>query len=94
MPSESDVYDDFDRIRREQRIKSWRAKWVKRKHAFGRTEVPRGKSSWMKVVYGFNGELPISRFSSNHSLLFRNAGAHETPQSEHFEDIWNLYKRV
>jgi len=31
VPSESDVYDDFDMIRRELGIKSWQAKWVKRK---------------------------------------------------------------
>jgi DNA polymerase alpha subunit A len=62
VPSESDVYDDFDMIRRELGIKSWRAKWVKRKYAFGETEVPRGESSWMKVVYGFNGELLVSLF--------------------------------
>ena len=66
VPSESDVYDDFDMIRRELGIKSWRAKWVKKKYAFGETDVPRGESSWMKVVYGFNGEDLVSRFRSNH----------------------------
>jgi len=66
VPSKSDVYDDFDMIRRELGIKSWQAKWVKRKYAFGETEVPHGESSRMKVVYGFNGELLISRFHSNH----------------------------
>jgi len=57
-------------IRKEMRIKSYRGKFVKRKYAFGETEIPRGESSWMKVVYGFNGKyLPeLSTLQSN--ILF------------------------
>lgn len=60
VPSLQDVYDDFDRIRKKIGIKSWKAKFVKRKYAFGETDVPRGESQWMKVVYGFNGEQASS----------------------------------
>lgn len=55
IPSQDDVYQDFDRIRKQLKIKSWRAKFVKRKYAFGEEDVPTGESNWLKVVYGFNG---------------------------------------
>lgn len=50
-----DVYGDFELIRKQIGIKSWKGKFVKRKYAFGEKEVPRGESQWLKVVYGFNG---------------------------------------
>lgn len=55
IPTEEDVHDDFDLIRKAMGIKSWGSKFVKRNYAFGDKEVPRGSSQWMKVVYGFNG---------------------------------------
>ena len=55
-PTEADVYGDFDRVRRKAGIKSWKAKFVQRKYAFGECDVPRGETQWMKVVYGFDGE--------------------------------------
>jgi DNA polymerase alpha subunit A len=57
IPTQDDVYDDFDRVRRKVGVKSWAAKWVKRKYAFGEEGVPTGEADWMKVVYGFNGLL-------------------------------------
>lgn len=55
VPDLSDVYDDFDRIRKKAGIKSYKGKFVKRKYAFGEPDVPREESQWMKVVYGFDG---------------------------------------
>ena len=53
VPKPEDVHDDFDIIRK---IKSCRAKFVKRNYAFGEKDVPRGESQWLKVVYGFHGQ--------------------------------------
>ena len=55
IPTPQDVYADFELIRKEVGVKSWKGKFVKRKYAFGETDVPRGESQWLKVVYGFNG---------------------------------------
>lgn len=55
VPSPQDVYADFELIRKELGIKSWRGKFVKRKYAFGERDVPRSERQWLKVVYGFNG---------------------------------------
>jgi DNA polymerase alpha subunit A len=55
VPSIQDVHGDFEMIRKQIGVKSWRGKFVKRKYAFGEKDVPRGESQWMKVVYGFNG---------------------------------------
>jgi DNA polymerase alpha subunit A len=56
-PPLQDAYNDFDKIRKQLGIKSWKAKFVKRGHAFGEKDVPRGESQWLKVVYGFNGQF-------------------------------------
>jgi DNA polymerase alpha subunit A len=56
VPGLQDVYNDFDMIRKQLNIKSWKAKFVKRKYVFGEKEVPRGESQWLKVVYGYNGQ--------------------------------------
>jgi DNA polymerase alpha subunit A len=55
VPTMEDVYSDFELIRKELKIRKWRAKSVKRKYAFGEKDVPRNESQWLKVVYGFNG---------------------------------------
>ncbi len=54
VPSLPDVYRDFDAIRKKVSIKSFKGKFVKRKYAFGETDVPREERQWMKVVYGFD----------------------------------------
>lgn len=56
-PDLQDVYKDFDLIRKKLNIKSWKSKFVKRSYAFGEKDVPTGESQWLKVVYGFNGNL-------------------------------------
>ena len=57
VPQPPDVYSDFDAVRRRAGVKSWKAKFVKRKYAFGEKDVPRGETQWMKVVYGFDGTV-------------------------------------
>lgn len=57
VPSLTDVYADFDRVRKKANIKSWKAKFVKRKYAFGEQDVPRQETQWLKVVYGFDGQF-------------------------------------
>jgi DNA polymerase alpha subunit A len=32
---------------------------VQRKYAFEEKDVEKGESEWMKVVYGFNGEMSV-----------------------------------
>ncbi|KAH0836440.1 putative DNA polymerase alpha subunit [Lanmaoa asiatica] len=55
VPEKGDVYSDFERIRREIGIKSWKARWVTRKYAFDYKEIPK-ETEWMKVVYSYEGE--------------------------------------
>jgi DNA polymerase alpha subunit A len=55
VPGLQDVYNDFDLIRKKVGIKSWKAKFVKRKYAFSEADVPREERQWLKVVYGFDG---------------------------------------
>jgi hypothetical protein len=55
VPQITDVYQEFDTYRKRSGVKSWKAKFVKRKYAFGERDVPRGEAQWMKVVYGFDG---------------------------------------
>ncbi|KII85843.1 hypothetical protein PLICRDRAFT_298164 [Plicaturopsis crispa FD-325 SS-3] len=54
VPSSADVIDDFQRVRKHAGIKTFRAKPVKRKYAFGETDIPRGETEWLKVVYPFS----------------------------------------
>jgi len=60
VPQVTDVYQEFDTYRKRAGVKTWRAKFVKRKYAFGESDVPRGEAQWMKVVYGFDGMWPTS----------------------------------
>ncbi|PSS35342.1 hypothetical protein PHLCEN_2v1679 [Hermanssonia centrifuga] len=55
VPSLTDVYADFDRVRKKVGIKSFKGKFVNRRYAFGEKDIPRGESQWLKVVYGFDG---------------------------------------
>lgn len=55
VPQIADVYQEFDTFRKRAGVKTWKAKFVKRKYAFGERDVPRGEAQWMKVVYGFDG---------------------------------------
>ena len=50
----TDVYQDFDSVRRKAGVEEWAAKFVMRKYAFEDKAVERGESEWMKVVYGFD----------------------------------------
>jgi DNA polymerase alpha subunit A len=56
VPGMTDVYQDFDTVRRKMGISKWKAKFVKRKYAFGEKDVPKEEREWLKVVYGFDGE--------------------------------------
>lgn len=50
-----DIYRDFDAVRKQAGIKSFKGKFVKRKYAFGEPDVPTGEKQWLKVVYSFSG---------------------------------------
>lgn len=76
VPSEEDIDDDFDIIRKQMKIKSYRGKFVKRKYVFGDKDAPRGESTWMKVVYGFNG---ASHYCIPLSIC-----------NDHFQTLWYL----
>ncbi|KAG6877195.1 hypothetical protein C0993_009512, partial [Termitomyces sp. T159_Od127] len=71
IPSPQDVHADFEMIRKQIGVKSWKGKFVKRKYAFGEKEVPRGESQWLKVVYGFDGpQIPSNACSPNIAQIF------------------------
>jgi DNA polymerase alpha subunit A len=55
VPRNADVYQEFDTFRKRAGVKTWKARFVQRKYAFGERDVPRGEAQWMKVVYGFDG---------------------------------------
>ena len=68
VPSEEDIHDDFDTIRRQMGIKSWRGKFVKRNYVFGEEDIPRGETQWMKVVYSFNGQSASNGYALSPSI--------------------------
>lgn len=71
VPEPSEVYADFDTIRKKVGIKSFKAKFVKRRYAFGERDVPRGEAQWLKVVYGFDEpQIPSNAASPNFSRIF------------------------
>ncbi|KAI0321598.1 hypothetical protein OF83DRAFT_251189 [Amylostereum chailletii] len=71
VPGLQDVYTDFDQVRRKAGIKAWKAKFVKRKYAFGEAAVPREETQWLKVVYGFDEpQIPQDVTSPNFSRVF------------------------
>ncbi|KAH9849847.1 hypothetical protein C2E23DRAFT_887828 [Lenzites betulinus] len=71
IPELSDIYSDFDRVRRRAGIKSFKGKFVKRKYAFGEKDVPREEKQWLKVVYDFNEpQLPNTASSPNFARIF------------------------
>jgi DNA polymerase alpha subunit A len=57
IPDMQAVWKDFDQVRKKAGIKGWKAKFVKRRYAFGEPDVPREETQWLKVVYGFEGML-------------------------------------
>ena len=73
VPDMPAVWKDFDQVRKKAGIKGWKAKFVKRKYAFGEPDVPREETQWLKVVYEFQGMLSyfvrVLCSSSIHVLL-------------------------
>ncbi|KAI0272419.1 hypothetical protein BC834DRAFT_921889 [Gloeopeniophorella convolvens] len=65
---ETDVVPDMPAVRKKAGIKSWKAKFVKRKYAFGEPDVPKEETQWLKVVYGFDD--PGERYQPNFSRIF------------------------
>ena len=55
VPDMPAVWKDFDQVRKKAGIAGWKAKFVKRRYAFGESDVPREETQWLKVVYGFKG---------------------------------------
>ncbi|KAI0676013.1 hypothetical protein C8Q78DRAFT_963901 [Trametes maxima] len=71
VPQLTDIYSDFDRLRRKAGIKSFKGKFVKRRYAFGEKDVPREERQWLKVVYPFNEpQLPNNASSPNFARIF------------------------
>ena len=61
----TDVYQDFDSLRRKAGVEEWAAKFVQRKYAFEDKAVEKGESEWMKVVYGFDRRPPPLHLSGS-----------------------------
>ncbi|QRV74151.1 DNA polymerase family B [Ceratobasidium sp. AG-Ba] len=76
---EDAVLDEFEQIRQKHGIKTWAAKAVKRKYAFGEAGIPEGESTWVKVIYGFDDPiLPIDLSGKTFSrVLGTNTSAFE-----------------
>ena len=55
VPQITDIYQEIYTCRERGGVKTWKAEFVKRKYAFGESDVPQGEAQWMKVVYGFDG---------------------------------------
>ncbi|TBU30600.1 DNA polymerase alpha catalytic subunit [Dichomitus squalens] len=71
VPTLGDIYSDFDKLRQKARIGKFKAKFVKRKYAFGEKDVPREERDWLKVVYPFTEpQLPNNASSPNFSRIF------------------------
>ncbi|KAI0793848.1 DNA polymerase alpha catalytic subunit [Fomes fomentarius] len=71
VPELPEIYSDFDRLRKKAGIKSFKAKFVKRKYVFGEKDVPREERQWLKVVYPFTEpQLPSTASSPNFSRIF------------------------
>lgn len=62
IPTPTDVRHDFDMIRKQSNIKSFKGKFVKRKYAFADVEVPRDERDWFKVVYPFDRKFQSRRY--------------------------------
>ncbi|OAX38875.1 hypothetical protein K503DRAFT_717476 [Rhizopogon vinicolor AM-OR11-026] len=70
VPSKSDVYDDFERIRKKLGIKGWKGRWVRRNYAFDERDVPK-EGEWMKVLYPFEEpQVPMNACSPNIARIF------------------------
>ena len=59
VPSQDDVYEEFDSIRQKHGIGRIAGKFVKRKYAFETRGIP-SEAEWFKVAYSFDDpELPL-----------------------------------
>jgi DNA polymerase alpha subunit A len=65
VPSKSDVYEDFERIRKKLGIKAWKGRWIRRNYAFDERDVPK-EGEWMKVLYSFEGIPQVLNFRDAH----------------------------
>ncbi|WWC67483.1 uncharacterized protein I206_101391 [Kwoniella pini CBS 10737] len=75
--SRTDVFTEFDSIRRKAGIEEWAASYVQRKYAFEDKSVEKGESEWMKVAYGFDQpEIPMGTTGQTFSHVF---GTNTTP---------------
>ena len=88
VPDPTDVYNDFDLIRKRFGVKSWKAKFVKRNYAFGEKNVPTGESQWMKVVYGFNGMAKFRAMSMTTHQLYPEPQIPSHAESPNFSRVF------
>jgi DNA polymerase alpha subunit A len=97
VPGMTDVYQDFDTVRRKMGISKWKAKFVKRKYAFGEKDVPKEEREWLKVVYGFDGEdfYASSRDGSNFfNLHVRTTDPCDCSQSQFLSHFWHEHQCI
>lgn len=53
VPSEDDVFEEFDALRSRHGISAWLGKWVTRRYAFELPDVPT-EGRYLKIKYGFD----------------------------------------
>ena len=96
IPTQQDVYGDFELIRKQIGVKSWKGKFVNRKYVFGETDVPRGESQWLKVVYGFNGMFtPLFLiYTACNVYVYRASDTDRGRKPQYCSDIRHKYQCV
>jgi DNA polymerase alpha subunit A len=87
VPERTDVFKDLDMLRVKTAISSWKSKFVQRSYAFGESDVPREKTEWLQVVYGFNG---MSRYECA-AIRYSFVGA-RTPTADHRPQPHSQYR--
>lgn len=88
VPSLQDVYGDFDRVRKKAGIKSFKAKFVKRRYAFGEKDVPRNEAQWLKVVYGFDGTSRAAHMAAGFNFCFAEPQIPANVSSPNFSRVF------
>lgn len=86
VPSQDDVYREFNERRRQEGVSKLMSKWVKRNYVFGAEGIPNGESEYLKVIYGFDGESQSALPADEADLLLSRARASD-------QHIWQDLRR-
>ena len=92
VPSQDDVYEEFDSIRERHGITSFAGKFVTRKYAFELPGIP-PEAEYLKVVYPFDRKSNV-RFPFPFAHTIFRASAPDRHQRSHLQSrVWHQYQR-